>query len=437
MLRQSFLNKYKEKSKYGEDRFAREEEGFLLKQNRPIKSNFINFLKKEKINQFIDDVLSNKILSSVLYASNAKIEIKTYKRIKQNFYRRKDELERQLKEKNEPSSVVKRRCLNEAYIKMKNEISKFRISKEKYRKSLTQSNNKKMKKIKKEVEKEKREYFNDIRANFIKGYKRAFSKLKNKLDLIKIGSEDRFIETEADYPYVFDFTNKNIIFPKAKLNVKNVYSRLYNNAVFLPKDMYKNIDLKEKSKLRPNSTKNENHSEIIDIPNNKKYTKFKIKNALSCNHGKEFTIKINNSLLKTCQNKYSGGPETIVYLKTETGKENIDERKSYYVNYYNLIEPNTGNTFLHIASLENIPQMAKYFLEKGANINIQNKEGNTPLHLALKCKNNEIIKILMEGKAALDIPNSDGEIPFDYFNLEMKKEYGVDTMIVINPTKKK
>ena len=33
MLRESFLNKYKEKSKYDDERFYQEDEGYLLKQN--------------------------------------------------------------------------------------------------------------------------------------------------------------------------------------------------------------------------------------------------------------------------------------------------------------------------------------------------------------------------------------------------------------------
>ena len=218
-------------------------------------------------------------------------------------------------------------------------------------------------------------------------------------------------------------------------NLKSVFTE--NNAIILPQDRYNNISIKEKPKKRPSSAKNDDNDILIDNTKIIKKNKFRIKNALSSNHGKEFTIKINNSLFKKCHNKYSGGPETIKYLKTETEKKVIDEKKSYFVNYYNLVEPNTGNTFLHIAALENIPKMAKYFVEKGANLNLQNNEGNTPLHLALKCKNNEVIKILMDGKAALDIPNSKGEIPFEYFTLEMKKEYGVDTMLVLNPTKKK
>ena len=437
MLRQSFLNKYKEKSKYGEDRFYQEDEGFLLKQNRPIKPNYINKLKEEKIHQFIEDVLSNKKLTSVLYASNAKVEIKAYNRIKNNFYRKKDELERKLKEKNEPSSVVKRRSRKEAYIKMRNEISNFKITKEKHKRTLTHSNYKKIKKLKEEVEKERKEYFDDIRSNFIKGYRRAFSKLKFKLDILKLGTGGGFLETMVDYPYAFEFTSHNIKFPHAKLNVKNVYSRLYNNAVFLPKDFDNNKIPNEKHRKRAKSAKNPHIENTLENPEQKKIIKFKLKNALKCNQGKEFTTKINNTLFKKCHNKYSGGPDTIKYLKTETEKKCIDEKNTYFVNYYNLVDPQTGNSFLHMAAIEDIPQMAKYFVEKGANLNMQNKEGNTPLHLALICKNDRVIKILMDNKAALDVPNSKGEIPFDYFTSEMKKKYGVDTMLVLNPTKKK
>ena len=435
MLRQSFLNKYKEKSKFGEDRFSQEDEGYLLKQYRPIKSNFMASLKKEKINQFIGDVLSNKRLTTVLYASNADLEIQTYNKIKRIFYKRREEMERKLKAKNEPSSVVKRRNRKEAYAKIKNEISNYKIEKEKYKRCLTESNNKRAKKLKEEVEKEKKEFFDDLRDNFISGYKRAFSKIKYKLGILKNSTKEGFLETEVDYPKAFEFFSKKIKLPKAKLDIRDVYSRLYNNAVILYNDF--NIENnKEKFRRRATSTKRRENNKIEDT--NKNYVrKFKLKNALLLNHGKEFTIKINHSQFKKCQYKYSGGPETIKYLKTEIEKKNDNEKRSYFVNYYNLADPNTGNTFLHIAALDNIPEMALYFVEKGANLNIQNKEGNTPLHLALKCKHDKVIKILMDNKAALDIPNSDGEIPFEYFTSEQKREYGIDKIIVLNPTKKK
>ena len=436
MLRQSYLNRYKEKSKFGEDRFSQEDEGFLLKQYRPIKSNFMINLKKGKINKFIDDVLSNKRLTTVLYASNADLEIKTYNKTKKIFYKRKEEMEKKLKAKNEPSSVVKRRNRKEEFVKIKNEILNFKLNKEKYKRSLTQSNNKRARKLKEEVEKEKKEYFDDIKSNFINGYKRAYSRIKYKLGILKLGTGGGFLETEVDYPKAFEFTSHKIKFPKVKLDLRNVYSRLYNNAVFLSKDL-KIENNKEKVKKRAISTKRGENENDEDDSNKKIVRKFRLKNALLLNHGKEFTIEINNSQFKKCHNKYSGGPETIKYLKTETEKKDVDEKNTYFVNYYNLVDAKTGNSFLHNAAIENIPEMALYFVEKGANLNIQNNEGNTPLHLALKYKHDKVIKILMDNKAALDIPNSNGEIPFDYFTSEQKREYGIDKIIVLNPTKKK
>lgn len=429
MLRQNYLNKYKDKTIFDEERFLKEDEGYLLKESRPVKEYAIRRLNKDKMYQFIEDVLTNKKLTSVLYASNAKIEIKTYIKTKKNFYRKKDEIEKKRKEKNEPSSVVKKRSRKEAYLQMREEINNFNNNKQRYKRSLTISNNKKLKKIREDIEKEKKEYFDDVKSNFIDGFNRAYSRLKFKLDLLKTSSNAKFLETEVDYPYVYEFTSPRINFPDPKLNIKNVYSRLYNNAVILPKD-----DKKLTIRKRPFSAANRKY--IIN-PNKKKEPKFNLKNVLTSNNGKEFTFRITDSNLKKCYDKYSGGPATIKYLKTHNENNNNYGKDSYFVNYYNLTDPKTGNTFLHMASMENYPEMVKYFIEKGANINMKNNDGNTPLHLALKNNHKKIIKLLMDNKAALDIPNSDGDIPFEFFTPEMKKEYGVDKILVINPVKKK
>ena len=430
MLRQSYMNRYKEKSKFDEERFLKEDEGYLLKESRPIKINAIRKLNKNKMYQFIEDVLTNKKLTSVLYASNAKIEIKTYIETKKNFYRKSDDLEKKRKEKNEPSSVVKKRSRKEAYLQMREEIDNFKYNKERYKRSLTQSNNKKLKNIKEEIEKQKEEYFDDIRANYVKGFNRAYSRLKFKLNILKtpIPPDEKFLETEVDYPDLWEFTTPRIYFADPKLNIKDVYSRLYNNAVLLPKD-----DKKVAIKKRAFSAV---HRKNTLNTNKKKETIFNLKNALTANDGKEFITKVNNNILKKCYNKYSGGPVTIKYLKE---KDDIKpyNRDSYYVNYYNLVDPKNGNSFLHMATLENYPQLVKYFIEKGANINLKNNDGNTPLHLALKAKHKDIIKLLMDNKAALDVPNKEGDIPFEYFTSEMKKEYGIDKILVINPIKKK
>ena len=72
---------------------------------------------------------------------------------------------------------------------------------------------------------------------------------------------------------------------------------------------------------------------------------------------------------------------------------------------------------------------------KGSDINKQNVDGDTPLHLAVRNKNMKIIKILLDHKAKLDIPNKEGEIPFDFFNFDMKKKFGLETKLIINPIK--
>jgi len=425
------MNRYKVKTKFDEERFLKEDEGYLLKESRPLKENAINGLNKEKTLQFIEDILTNKKLTSVLYASNAKIEIKTYIKTKKNFYRKKDEIEKKLKEKNEPSSVVKKRSRREAYLQMREEIDNFKYNKDKYKRSLTQSNNKKIKLIKEDLEKQKKDYFKEISSNFIEGFKRAYLKLKFKLDMIKkFRRNKKFLSTEVEYPYTTEFSSRHLHFPDTKLNLNNVYSRLYNNAVVLPKN-----DKYLKIKRRPLSAANK--KKLLEVPIKKNEPKFKLKNALNTNYGKEYTIKITNSNLVKCYNKYSGGPDTIKYINSQQEEIKKNENYTYLVNYYNLEDPKTGNTFLHMAAMGDYPEMIKYFLEKGANVNKQNHEGDTPLHLALKIKNKRIIQLLMDNKAALDIPNKEGKIPFEFFDSEMKKEYGIDKLLIINPAKQK
>ena len=429
MLRQSFMNRYKEKSKFGEDRFNKEDDAYLLKESRPIQVRAIKRLNKNKMNQFIEDVLTDKKLTSVLYASNAKIEIKTYLETKKNFFCKKDEIEKKLKEKNEPSSVVKRRSRKEAYMQMRKEIDEFKENKRKYKRSLTLSNNKKIKTIREEVEKSKKEYFDDLKTNYIKGFKRSYTTLKSKLSYMKLMNTNTEIEN-IDMRYLTTLSGRKptIHFPDPKLNMKNVYSRLYSNEV-LPSTT-KNVLLKQ----RPFSSLNKTTSENMK----KKYIKFRLKNALTSNNGKEFTIKITRNILNKCYYKYSGGPISIKYKNTDFEKRKSKEKNdNYFVDYFSLLEQKTGNTFLHLAVIENYPEIVKYFVEKGANINVQNKDGNTPLHLALEKNEKDIIKLLMDNKAALDIPNNEGKIAFDYFTPEMKKEYGVDTLLILNPAKKK
>ena len=142
-------------------------------------------------------------------------------------------------------------------------------------------------------------------------------------------------------------------------------------------------------------------------------------------------------MFKKCLDKYSGGPTTIPNLKEDSTKI-FQEKKidiKGFVDFYDLVDKNTGDSYLHIASRGNYYDLAKYFLEKGCDVNKQNLEGDTALHLAAGNKYMKLIKLLLDYKAKLDIPNKEGKIPFDLFTFAMKKTFGLETRLIINPTK--
>ena len=201
--------------------------------------------------------------------------------------------------------------------------------------------------------------------------------------------------------------------------MKNVYNRLYNNAIFSP------------IKIPSDNSSRKIKNSVIQTPIPK--IKLNLKKVLTSTNGKEFTVKITKNILNRCFKKYSGGPKMI----NENINETIDKRSkiNFYVDYYKLINKKNGNSLLHSASFENHPELVKYFLDKNSDVNLQNYDGDTPLHLALKNKNKKIIKILMNHKADLNIPNNKGSAPYDLYTTEMKKEFGIDNLIY-TPIKK-
>ena len=461
MLRQGFMNKYKFKSKYDNERFQKEDEGYLLKLTRPAKESSIKALNKEKMNKFMEDVLTNKKMTTILYDSNAKIEIKSSLKLIKNFRKQNEKYKNNQKEKFEPGSVVKRRSRKEAYTQMRTEIDNFNNNKEQYKKNLLLKNYKKFIEMKKDLTSSKNEYINYLRKNRISSFKRAYDNLKLKID-DNLGRtleteysptqspRDRMLENFYMFRNNYIDCSHTINLPNIKCNINDVYSRLYNNKVLLTSNE-KNSFKKSKSRKSISLIKHPFHkkkkSDLIFLSNRKltqqnPKVKLNLKNVIKSNGGKEFTIKVTDQMLKKCLDKYSGGPEAIKYLKTESMKNiktnsylNNNINTDGFVNFYELTEKNTGNSYLHLAVMGNYPELVKYFIDKGADINKKNGEGDTPLHIAARNKNNKIIEILLENKALLDVPNSEGEIPFDFFNNEMKKEFGLEKMLIINPTK--
>ena len=456
MLRQGFMNKYRIKSKYDNERFKKEDEGYLLKLTRPVKESSIKALSGEKMNKFMNDILTNKKMTTILYDSNAKIEIKSSQKLINNFKRQDEKYKLNQKEKLEPCSVVKRRSRKEAYIQMRTEIDNFEANKRKYKNNLLIQNYKKYIEMKKELSSSQKEYIKYLRKNRIDSFKRAYDNLTLKID----DNMGRSLETEYSpnksprnrllenfYLFRNNYIDCSHIikFPSIKCDVKNVYSRLYHNKVLLTNNIRKSKSRKSISIIkRPLLLKNRKKlfmsTQKLIQPNPK--INFNLKNVLKSNGGKEFTIKVTDEVVKKCLDKYSRGPEVIKFLNDEIGKNIKDNNLTNnmnsdgFVNFYELREKNTGNSYLHLATLGNYPQIVKYFIEKGADVNKKNEEGNTPLHIALKNQNLEIITMLLENKAKLDIPNNEGEIPFDFFTNDLKKKFGLEKMLIINPTKR-
>ena len=150
------------------------------------------------------------------------------------------------------------------------------------------------------------------------------------------------------------------------------------------------------------------------------------------NNGKEFTIKIDKNVYNKCFSKYSGGPEIYEQLKRRIELDNKKEIYNYNnnqeitneVDFYNL-KLEDGNSFLHIVTNEGFPEMVRYFLEKGANVNIANSKGDTPLHIAVRNKNEDIIKLLIDFNAKIGICNNDSEVVYVSENAK-KKKYGIE-----------
>ena len=287
--------------------------------------------------------------------------------------------------------------------------------------------------------------------------KNKIIKINNNNRIIKSISEDTY-ESEiksrknnfSKIKYELNNNNNNInksisLLPNVKLDIKNVFSRLYNNAV-----------LPEQKRPQSCKNKNRNNNQLLDDTNiaslNQKIN-FKLKKVIKSTSGKEFTFKITKDIIRRCFVKYSGGPPI---LGMEFFKQKREENKKSYdlnnikvdddiqdeeeatkkgheaVNFYKLIDKKTGNSFLHLAVIGGYEEFVRYFLEKKSNINLKNFDGNTPLHLALydKKKKTNIIDILMEYHPRLDIKNKKDVIPFDLFTDEMKIKYGIDKLII-------
>jgi ankyrin repeat protein len=72
----------------------------------------------------------------------------------------------------------------------------------------------------------------------------------------------------------------------------------------------------------------------------------------------------------------------------------------------------SDESILHIACTSTNLEVTKYFVEKGANIDLQDRHGCTPLYTAVVSKQYDNTQYLIEQGAALELADIDGKTPF-------------------------
>lgn len=418
MLRNSFLNRYKVRIHNGieyEDNFTNRDDNDNIYTNRPIGEKEIKKLPDSKLSSFVEDLMTNRKSTSILYSTNANKEILRY--LHSNEVLGKNSTTQRggsslstnsNAEEISDSKKIREYRFNSSNIK--EHIKNFKANRMAKFNALTKKNLIFYDEIKQQIN--SRDYSSQVVNSLrLTNYNRSLQRCKSI------------------------FENKpNFKLPNVGLEIDNVFSRLYNNVV-QSNQTKGEIEAKKRSLHSSQSFTGKNNNN-----NNEKL--FNLKKVIESSNGKEFTIKITNKIFNKCFSKHSGGPLyrlDLFYNKkcrynSNANAVNSDDNEHYNCNDINKLayqekpllslsntKDRNGNSYLHDAVLENSYAFVKFYLGKKLSPNEQNASGNTPLHFAMKINNNKIIKLLLEHKADITIKNIYNETPYDLASNESKK----------------
>jgi hypothetical protein len=353
MLRKSYINKFQGRRPFSMDyeiKNREDDDNFILSTGRPLKESEIMNIPRDRLEFFVESVLTDKKLNNLIFSSNADSEIKIIKKSAEalNKYKRKIKHGKDVN----PQDIVLKRAKNEAITNIVKETNNYKDQQKNKLDILSQKNYSFYKIVKDKRTKEERDQKEYVFEYRRKRFMEIFGKIKKKI------------------------IRGSIFLPEVGLNIKNVYSRLFHNAVYLGGT--KKSSLKEEE-FKDNLSESEKTLK-------KDMSKLNVKNVISDSSGKEFTLKITENEYMKCFSKHSGGPQ--VKLKE---LEDSLKKEEGVIDLIGMKDDN-GNSFLHSSVKEQILDLVYYFLMKGLDPNYQNNDGETPFHLAMSTGDKEVYK---------------------------------------------
>ena len=415
MLTNHYLLPYKERKKSiseFEKNLLNQDENYKLNLERPMATNQIKNIKQNIIHSFIDDIMCNNQVNTLLYSSNAKKELSFYLKQKKTLLKVVP-----LKNgigylagggKKTVKSFSEKQRVEKMYENIKKHIENYKISRNKSMILLKNKNEEFINSQPKIEKKLSKLYYKSINELRLKGYEKALNKC---LDLT--------------------VNCKNFNMPDVELNTNDVYSRLYNN--YILKYKY----LKEKTKKSKNSSayisrsffdannsknnsrnifnyqyKNNNAQKSSKIKLNKKYPnsvqrisgkkaiKFKLKsNIPEQENNKQFTLRITPDLFKKCWSSFSGGPklDNKEEIKNDENLnlKSLKKKFSYKILSKNSIIGEKKDISLFNTMIINDPNLDSHWIK---NENYRDAENNSNLHIAVKNNSIELVKYFLNKK---------------------------------------
>ena len=475
MLRNSFIENYKSKSTKAK-LFEREVALFhtdlnkIIYYQRPISSKSIRRLSKKAFPNFIDDVMCNNDVNTLLYSSNAVKEMIFYLKQKNSILNSTIDFSKSKKKKNLTllGEIMLKRNNIQIMQSLKDQINKFFQNRnkiiEKYK-----TKQEKFEKYQPNLEnKLKKLYFKPMNEIRLDGFKRVLDKC-----LKKSKSDDNFQLPDIKFNMddVYSRLSKNVILSQKALKEKlkkekeikeklmkendnyNSYYSLYqqqlngfnnisnkkleilNNNNKSQKHIFKKkFIIKNKSENSLNKENNENKkiNKNKNPNNNFKYfynsqnmPSFNISKILKFSAGKEFKIKITPRIRKRCLSVLSCGPKPKIKKinftteKKEEKKEKIDFKEIRNKSIFDLNS---------LESRKNVNNLILYnilFLDKnnkGSDIvkvrNYRDENLNSNLHISVINDSIKLVKYFLDKKLDPNSVNDEGKTPL---HLAMKK----------------